>query len=276
MSIASEIQRLQTIKTNIRSALVDKGVDASTHNFADFALDITQLSKEAFAYIAVTYPSGATCVCSNGTDTFVAKDTLGVAVFGIPYAGIWNVTATNEEGSKTYPVSITAKYQTEYVNVIIIPYIYKSGANPGNLVYASKVNSVNSPYSAFEDSGCIFYSDTTSGGGYGARALAAVTTKEKVNLNGGFKITIVEHSNNKNTDSVWLCASSSPISFYSVDGYPYFGTGAEAKSYRRVSETSNTTYTLSTTLTSAYVTIAIGSYDWREYVRFKDWIAKID
>lgn len=40
MSIASEITRLQNIKSNIRTALGNKGIDASTHNYANFADDI--------------------------------------------------------------------------------------------------------------------------------------------------------------------------------------------------------------------------------------------
>lgn len=40
MSIASEITRLQNIKSDIRTALNNKGINASTHNYADFADDI--------------------------------------------------------------------------------------------------------------------------------------------------------------------------------------------------------------------------------------------
>lgn len=43
MSIASEITRLQNIKSDIRTALSDKGIDASSHNYADFANDIENI-----------------------------------------------------------------------------------------------------------------------------------------------------------------------------------------------------------------------------------------
>lgn len=45
MSIASEITRLQNIKSDIRTALGNKGIDASTHNYADFANDIGNIQN---------------------------------------------------------------------------------------------------------------------------------------------------------------------------------------------------------------------------------------
>ena len=44
MSIASEIARLQGIKSDIQDALVDKGIpSASTHDMEDFATDIEDI-----------------------------------------------------------------------------------------------------------------------------------------------------------------------------------------------------------------------------------------
>lgn len=43
MSIADQITELTTIRGDIRTALTDKGVSASDHNFADFADDITAI-----------------------------------------------------------------------------------------------------------------------------------------------------------------------------------------------------------------------------------------
>ena len=44
MSIADQITTLTTIRGDIRTALVGKGVSASDHNYADFASDIASIS----------------------------------------------------------------------------------------------------------------------------------------------------------------------------------------------------------------------------------------
>ena len=59
MSIATEITRLQGIKTNIRTALVTQGiVQASSHNMADFSADILAIQGGSEGvYITVTCDS---------------------------------------------------------------------------------------------------------------------------------------------------------------------------------------------------------------------------
>ena len=44
-------------------------------------------SAKVYAVIGVTYPSGATCTCTNGSKTLTAKDTSGKAIFVIPSGG---------------------------------------------------------------------------------------------------------------------------------------------------------------------------------------------
>ena len=70
-----------------------------------------------YAVIGVTYPSGSTCTCTNGTLTLTAKDTSGKAVFVIPYAGTWTVKAVSGSKSKSKAVSITADGQVEAVTL---------------------------------------------------------------------------------------------------------------------------------------------------------------
>lgn len=68
-----------------------------------------------YAAIGVTYPSGSVCTCTNGTLTLTAKDTSGKALFVIPSAGTWTVTAVKGSQSKSKAVSITAEGQVETV-----------------------------------------------------------------------------------------------------------------------------------------------------------------
>lgn len=88
------------------------------------------LSGEAapYAAIGVTYPSGSTCTCTNGSKTLKAKDTSGKALFVIPSAGTWTVKAVKGSQSKSKAVSITAKGQVETVTLTYRLYIFKNGS----------------------------------------------------------------------------------------------------------------------------------------------------
>lgn len=80
------------------------------------ALDEVAVAQaDAFAAIGVTYPEGSTCTCSNGTKTLTAKDTSGQALFLVPEAGTWTVTATDSTNSKSQSVNISEESQFESV-----------------------------------------------------------------------------------------------------------------------------------------------------------------
>lgn len=68
-----------------------------------------------YAVIGVTYPSGSTCTCTNGSKTLTAKNTSGKAIFVIPSAGTWTVKAVSGSKSTSKTVSITAEGQVETV-----------------------------------------------------------------------------------------------------------------------------------------------------------------
>lgn len=71
----------------------------------------------AFAYIGVTYPAGSTLTCTDGTRTLRAKDTTGLYVFPVPYAGTWTVTATDGTQTTSSNVSITTLWQDKTVTL---------------------------------------------------------------------------------------------------------------------------------------------------------------
>ena len=81
-----------------------------------------------YAVIGVTYPSGSTCTCTNGSKTLKAKDTTGKAIFVIPSAGTWTVKAVSGSKSTSKTVSITAEGQVETVTLTYELYIFKSGS----------------------------------------------------------------------------------------------------------------------------------------------------
>lgn len=72
-----------------------------------------------FAIIAVTYPEGSVCTCSNGTKTLKAKDTSGEALFNVT-VGKWTVTATQNGESVSSNVVITSDGQIKSVELSFV------------------------------------------------------------------------------------------------------------------------------------------------------------
>lgn len=70
-----------------------------------------------YAVIGVTYPSGSVCTCTNGSKTLTAKDTTGEAMFIIPSAGTWTVTAVDGDKTASKAVEITAGGQVEAIEL---------------------------------------------------------------------------------------------------------------------------------------------------------------
>lgn len=83
----------------------------------------------AFAYIGVTYPAGATVTCTDGSKTLRAKDTTGLYVFGVPYAGTWTVTATAGSQTASQNVTISTLWEDKTITLSfrISRIIYNAG-----------------------------------------------------------------------------------------------------------------------------------------------------
>ena len=84
-----------------------------------------------YAVIGVTYPTGSTCTCTDGAKTLTAKDTTGRALFVIPSAGTWTVTAVSGSKSKSKAVSITAEGQVETVTLMFELLLFNNGLVDG-------------------------------------------------------------------------------------------------------------------------------------------------
>lgn len=90
-----------------------------------------------FAIIGVTYPAGSICTCSNGSKTLTAKDTTGQAIFIIPSAGTWTVTATDGDETKSVTVEITTEGQVETVSLAYFSgYFYNEGVFDANFEHS--------------------------------------------------------------------------------------------------------------------------------------------
>lgn len=79
-----------------------------------------------FAVIAVTYPEGSVCTCTNGTKTLKAKNTSGKTLFNVT-VGEWTVSCTDGTSTASNAASITAEGQVESVELNYGLYLFKAG-----------------------------------------------------------------------------------------------------------------------------------------------------
>ena len=81
--------------------------------------------------IVVTYPAGATCTVTNGSQTYTALDTSGAAAF-IVEPGTWTVTAVQGSNTKSQSVTVTAGGWVE-VELMFELVLYQNGVWEQNI-----------------------------------------------------------------------------------------------------------------------------------------------
>ena len=85
------------------------------------------------ATINITYPSGSTCTCSDGTTTLSAPDTSGTWACIVPNAGTWTVTSTSETETDSKAVTITTDGQSTSVELSYALFLFKPNA-PSDII----------------------------------------------------------------------------------------------------------------------------------------------
>lgn len=123
MSIASEIQRLQTDRTAIQSALVAQGISAaSSHGFDDFAADIASISGGG-STDEISYPAwlkdGDTHLWLDIRNTYQLDQQLRIRMIG---------TIDWGDGSTVESVSVTA--YTTFTHTYSAPGKYRIDLHP--------------------------------------------------------------------------------------------------------------------------------------------------
>ena len=85
------------------------------------------------ATINITYPSGSTCTCSDGTTTLSAPDTSGTWACIVPNAGTWTATSTSETETDSKAVTITTDGQSTSVELSYALFLFKPNA-PSDII----------------------------------------------------------------------------------------------------------------------------------------------
>ena len=199
-------------------------------------------SPSLYAIIAVTYPSGSICTCTNGTKTLKAKDTSGKTLFNVPSAGTWTVTAKTADGSKekSVDVTITAAGQVESVNITYSLIVFDNGYNNTD---------VSGGYTAGDSGGGSYHTLSISD-------VISLTTKIK----SGYTFTAYCNSNNSIDVTKYT-------KMHVVGNYAYTPQDSDDKSRQRVGlvDESTGSYSASAVLGAgdfdSYIDIsAIGGY----------------
>lgn len=99
------------------------------------------------ASIAVTYPEGSTCTCSDGTTTLTAPDTSGSYTFSVPNTGSWEIQAVYESETLTDTVVITENGQSESVAVALV--LFSTTQPYSGTFYGKNWTYEGSSYSAY-------------------------------------------------------------------------------------------------------------------------------
>lgn len=189
MSIATEITRLQGIKTNIRTALVTQGIlQASSHNMADFSADILAIQAGSEGvYITVTCDSAY-----QGYDIILSANESELDRKQCPSSSIVNffVSADNVTLPTTFSISnslndITTSFEASmygwYETVLVlegalVPKLTSNIGDNGKVIRSSIYNSNGEAWGAFSQS-------TTESWGLGNLWLSGSVENEWIGYN---------------------------------------------------------------------------------------------
>lgn len=188
----------------VEAAKLLKGITA--HDKKGEKITGTFEAADPYAIIGVTYPEGSVCTCSNGSKTLTAKDTSGKAIFVIPSAGTWTVTAVSGSKSTSKTVSITAEGQVETVTLMFKLYLFTSGegvVDDWTPLYGGYTNAAATSEKMTLNGGEAFYYSST----------AAVTSNNAIDLSGYSKLVVDVQTNKAATDNVYAWVGVSATKF---------------------------------------------------------------
>ncbi len=161
------------------------------------ALDI---ENEVFASIAVQYPMGGSCTCTDGRRISTAKTASGYWTFAIPYAGDWTVS----DGESSETVSITTQGQAETVSLSKVwdGYLFMGGEQyaeiTGGWIDGGYAEASNLPAESGIETDTVLAIDSTSGKTKSARTGKKIDVSKYTKL-----IFTVKSSDTENNSGKW-------------------------------------------------------------------------
>lgn len=148
----------------------------------------------AYGFITVTYPAGSTCTCTDGNTVLVADDESGNITFVVPNAGVWTVTATDGELTKSETVEITEEDQSVSVELSFELWLFKDGNHYENITGGWETAAkCSSDYSLH----ALTIADTISYSYTSIKGQGFACTKNKISLKKGdiIRVNCIEFKN---------------------------------------------------------------------------------
>ena len=126
-TINENLQRLQTCKSNISSAITTKGGTVSSGDgFEEFPVDIATIptTKSIYAFLYLTVDAGATATVSKSGTTLTQISSAGEELlFEIPSSGAWSISVS-KTGETTLTDNITFSEQKDYYLEMPFAHVY--------------------------------------------------------------------------------------------------------------------------------------------------------
>lgn len=143
-------------------------------------------SGKLFAVIAVTYPEGSICTCSDGTKTMKAKDTSGKALFNVK-AGTYTVECHTSDNSKSKSISVTVTESDagKYIPITLVyEYVLFDNGTTDDAVGGWDITTApdSSYFNVGVNSNIYLVSKSNTGNG------AAIFSNNKVSMDGYSKL----------------------------------------------------------------------------------------
>lgn len=124
---SSGIAIFKGLETGIWTVTISDGSQTSAAYTVKIVANYAITVSFSSATIAVSYPEGSICTCSNGSTTLTAPDTSGNYTFTVPYAGTWVVACTDGNNIDSTDVVITSDEQTVTIELSYKLYLYTPG-----------------------------------------------------------------------------------------------------------------------------------------------------
>lgn len=78
---------------------------------------LTQTAVSDYALICAKYPTGSSCACSKGSESFTAEGGTGLAAFAVTGSGVWTVTISDGMRTKSGSVTISAAGEVKTIQL---------------------------------------------------------------------------------------------------------------------------------------------------------------
>jgi len=118
-SISGYVSTLDTIRTNIRSALVNQGVSASDHDFSDFASDIAGISGGGVTTTSLSVTANGTYTAPAGTAYTPVTVNVGSVIPNLPNDGKTRICYKIPDDAQNFGKTITLDVYLETADTAI-------------------------------------------------------------------------------------------------------------------------------------------------------------